>query len=128
MTRYDTMYQRRFCRNSSRAMIGGVCAGVADYFGFNLKVTRILAVISLLIAMPATLLAYFGTVLLVPSRPENGREPSYDPAFRKALRSNPTQTLGDVRRRYQGLERRLARLERYVTSPQYQLDQEFRNL
>lgn len=128
MSRYETMYQRRFSRNSSRAMVGGVCAGVADYFGFNLKVTRILAVVSLLVAPPATLLAYFGTVLLVPSRPENGRESAYDPAFRKALRSNPTQTLGDVRRRYQGLERRLARLERYVTSPQYQLDQEFRKL
>jgi len=128
MTRYDTIYERRFYRNSSRAMVAGVCAGVADYFGFNLKVTRLLAVISLLVAMPATLLVYFGTVLLVPARPENGRAPSHDPGFRKALRSNPAKTLGDVRRRYQGLERRLARLERYVTSPRYQLDQEFRNL
>ena len=50
-----------------RAVIGGVCAGLADYFGFNLKATRILAVISLFMAMPVTLLAYFGAVFLIPA-------------------------------------------------------------
>lgn len=128
MTAYDPIPRRRFYRNSSRAMIGGVCAGLADYFGFNLKVTRVLAVTSLLVAMPATLLAYFGTVFLVPANPAKSQKPDYDPAFRKALRSDPSRTMGEVGRRFKKLDARLARLERYVTSPRFDLDQEFRNL
>jgi phage shock protein C len=128
MANYDTIPRRRFYRNSSRAVCGGVCAGVADYFGFNLRVTRILAVISLLMAMPATLIAYFGTVFLVPARSESPPMMDYDPKFRKALRSDPVQTLGDVRRKYRGLDARLAKLERYVTSPRFDLDQEIKHL
>lgn len=128
MSEYGTIRRRRFYRNRERALIAGVCAGIADYFGFNLKATRLLAIFAFFMAMPMTLLVYFGTVLLVPPAPDPGREPTYDPEFRKALRSSPRQTLGDVRHRFQALDSRLARLERYVTSSRYKLDQEFKNL
>jgi len=128
MSTYDAITGRRFYRNRDRAVVAGVCAGLADYFGFNLKVTRILAAICLLMAMPMTLLVYFGTVFLVPSAPDLARQKDRDPIFRQALRSEPTRTMGDVKRRFQSLDSRLARLERYVTSPRFNLDQEFRNL
>jgi phage shock protein C len=126
---YDDSFQRRrFTRNKDRAVVAGVCAGLADYFGFNLKVTRVLAVISLFMAMPVTLIAYFGTVFLVPAVRDERRRTSYDVDFRRAVRASPAQTLANVRRRYQSLDRRLARLERYVTSSRFNLDQEFRKL
>jgi len=128
MSTYESISQRRFYRNKDRAIVAGVCAGLADYFGFNLKVTRILAVICLLVAMPMTLLVYFGTVFLVPAMPDFGQRHNHDADFRRAVRSAPKQTVGDVRRRYQSLDSRLARLERYVTSPRFNLDQEFRKL
>ena len=108
--------------------MGGVCAGLADHFGFNLKMTRVLAVIALFMAMPVTLVAYFGTVFLVPAAPDSSREPKFDPEFRKAVRSAPRQTLSDVKRRFQSLDSRMARLERYVTSSRFNLDQEFKKL
>lgn len=128
VTEYESLRRRRFYRNRDRAMIGGVCAGVADYFGFNLCVMRLLAVIAFFMAMPVTLLVYFATVFLVPSAPDESRREHYDPEFRKALRSSPRQTLNDVRRRFQTLDSRLARLERYVTSSRFNLDQEFKKL
>ncbi len=128
MSNYDSIPRRKFYRNRDRAMVAGVCAGLADYFGFNLKVTRILAVISLIMACLVTLIAYFGAVFLVPATPRGRDEPPYDPEFRKAVRSAPRQTLGDVRRRFQSMDSRLARLERYVTSSRFNLDQEFRKL
>lgn len=128
MSEHGTWRRRRFYRSREHAIIAGVCGGLADYFGFNLKVTRILAVIALFMAMPVTLLVYFGTVFLVPPAPVEPRAPGYDPEFRRALRSSPHQTLGDVRRRFQALDGRLARLERYVTSSRFNLDQEFRRL
>ena len=128
MSDYGSIRRRKFYRSRDRALIGGVCAGLADYFGFNLKMTRVLAVISLCMAMPVTLLAYCGTVFLVPAAPVSTGEPKYDPEFRKAVRSAPRQTLSEVKRRFQSLDSRMARLERYVTSSRFNLDQEFRKL
>ena len=67
-------------------------------------------------------------VLLVPAARDEPRRPNYDPEFHRALRASPSETLADVRRRFQSLDGRLARLERYVTSSRFDLDQEFRKL
>lgn len=128
MTAYDAMSHRRFCRNSDRAMVAGVCAGIADYFGFNLRATRVLAFICLLMAMPITLLIYFGTVFLVPSAPDMRRRADRHSAPGETRHAASTQTMSDVRQRYQSMDNRLARLERYVTSSRFDLDQEIRNL
>ncbi len=128
MSGYASIPRRSFYRNRDKAMLGGVCAGLADYFGFNLRVTRILAFIGFLMAMPLTLLIYFGTVLLIPAESANYANSGYDPEFRRAVRSAPAETVGDVRRRFQSLDSRLAKLERYVTSSRFNLDQEFKKL
>ena len=128
MSASGTIPDRRFYRSADRAMLGGVCAGVADYFGFNLKVTRILAVVAFLWAMPLAIVAYFAVMLLVPSKSLSGAANPVDPEFSQALRSSPGQTMSDLRSRFQALDRRLARLEKYVTSSRYQLDREFKDL
>ncbi len=128
MSLYATTSGRRFFRSADKAILGGVCAGVADYFGFNLRATRILTVIAFFMAMPMTVIAYIAIVLLVPATSLTRRAEQVDPDFRKALRSSPTQTMSDVRSRFKSLDRRLARLEKYVTSSRYQLDREFQKL
>ncbi|HNP34489.1 MAG TPA: PspC domain-containing protein [Woeseiaceae bacterium] len=119
---------RRFVRSSDDAMLGGVCAGLADYFGFNRKATRLLAVVGFFINPLLATVAYIATVMLVPARATATQGGNHDPAFKKTLRSAPANAMGDMRRRFQSLDRRLARLERYVTSSRYQLDREFRDL
>ncbi len=128
MSLYATTSGRRFFRSADNAILGGVCAGVADYFGFNLRATRILTVIAFFMAMPMTVIAYIAIVLLVPATSLTRGAEQVDPDFRKALRSSPTQTMSDVRSRFKSLDRRLARLEKYVTSSRYQLDREFQKL
>ena len=127
MNTYASMPNRRFHRNADKAMLGGVCAGIAEYFGFNLCVTRILALIAFF-AMPLTIVAYLALVVLIPSVSVKDLPAPADPAFRKAVRSSPTQTMSDVRSRFKSLDRRLARLEKHVTSSRYQLDREFDRL
>jgi phage shock protein C len=128
MSRYQGMPRRRFARSADRAVIAGVCAGLADYFGFRLRITRLLAFIALFMVPPVTLFVYFGAVLLIPAEHDPQRQSRRDPEFDQALRASPRQTMSDVRRRFQQLNRRLARIERYVTSPRFDLDQEFRKL
>ena len=127
MTVQASTNERRFSRNADKAMLGGVCAGIADYFGFNLCVTRLLAVIAFF-TMPLTILGYLALVILTPSVSAKDNPRPVDPAFHRAVRSSPTQTMSDVRSRFKSLDRRLARLEKYVTSSRYQLDREFDRL
>ncbi len=124
----ERIQERRFYRDRERGIIFGVCAGIADYFGFDLKVTRILAVIALLLWAPMTLLIYFGLALLIPYRKPDPVPRREDPDFRRALRASPQATMAEIRRRFQRLDSRLARMERYVTSPRFELDREFRDL
>jgi len=128
MSHYQDIPQRRFVRSADRAVVAGVCAGLADYFGFKVRITRLLAFVALLMAPPVTLIIYCGAVCLVPSAHDPQRQPGYDPKFDRALRAAPRQTMNDVRRRFQKLDRRLAQMERYVTSPRFDLDREFRKL
>jgi phage shock protein C len=128
MSGYRKNSQRKFARSADRAVIAGVCAGIADYFGFRLRVTRLLAIIALCMAAPITLLFYFGAVFLFPSAHDPQRQPGRNSDFDEGVRSPPRQTMGDVRRRFQKLDSRLERMERYVTSPRFDLDQEFRKL
>ena len=127
MSSYAAMPNRRFYRRKDKAMLGGVCAGVADYFGFNLCATRFLTVVAFFF-MPLVALAYLALVLLIPSASAADFEQPRDPEFRRAVRSSPSQTMADVRSRFKSLDRRLARLEKYVTSSRYQLDREFDRL
>lgn len=56
---------RRLTRPRSGTMIGGVCAGLADYFGWNASLVRVLFVVSCLLPGPQFLL-YIALWLIIP--------------------------------------------------------------
>ena len=125
----DDYGRRRFFRERKNRKIAGVCAGIADYFGFDVTITRLLAIVAFFMAPPVTLLLYFGLVMLVPASDSNAEEPAPERrAFRQDLRSSPATTVTDVKRTLLRLDTRLARLERHVTSSQFELDRKIRNL
>ena len=109
-------------------MLGGVCAGLADYFGFNVRATRLLAVVGFFINPLLATVAYLAAVMLVPADSTRAGPKSVNTVIKRAVRYSPGQAMSDVRRRFQSLDRRLARLEKYVTSNRYTLDREFRDL
>ena len=123
---------RRLYRDADRAVLGGVCAGLSTYLGFNLKVTRFLCVIAFLCAFPFAFIAYLAAVLLIPSSSSRVYdEANYDEIRKENLREEILRakpTVGDVRKRYEDMDARLARIEKYVTSSRYELDEEFRRL
>ncbi|MEM8548047.1 MAG: envelope stress response membrane protein PspC [Pseudomonadota bacterium] len=121
---------RRFMRDPNRGKVAGVCAGVADYFGFDLTMTRILTVIALLLAGPVMVVIYLALALLAPAAPRDARPRSRreEAEFRRNLRRAPRATMTDVRRSLLRLDNRLARLERYVTSPRYDLERKINEL
>lgn len=154
MNTYDSYAPRTFSRSADRALLGGVCAGFAEYFGLNLRVIRLLAVIAFIIAMPMAVIVYVAIVLLVPARASTGdaarrskktwresrrqgrAERRQSRADRKRARkdakhgtsSAASEAAGQVRARCESLEQRLASLEKYITSSRYQLDKEISRL
>jgi phage shock protein C len=122
-------------RNPRRGMIFGVCAGLAEYFGFDVVVTRVVVAVAAFFAFPIICIVYVLLGLMLPTRSYSGPEPNYnDPvereerSIRRQVRSSPHDTLASVRYRFRDLDVRLQRLEKYVTSNRYQLDSEFRKL
>jgi len=139
MTAINAESGRHFYRDRDRAILGGVCAGLATYLGFNLKVTRILAFIAFLTAMPIAVIAYLAAVFLIPSESHG----DYDAAAagccrrrkrRKAkkdkqdIESPKSLIADDINQRCESLDERLKRLEKHVTSKRFQLDQELSRL
>jgi len=127
MNTYETVRPRAFYRRADNAMLGGVCSGIANYFGLNLRVTRFLAVIAFCVAMPMAVIAYLAIVFLVPARAIGKNEHRGSKNWR-ARRATPEEMASEVQSRTRSLDRRLARLEKYITSRRYELDEEFRNL
>ena len=132
MTSYAGTTERRLYRDADRAVLGGVCAGLARYLGFNLKVTRFLAFIAFLCAMPFAIVGYLAAVFLIPSSSSREYDAVVDDERRKeALREEIRRakpTVDEVRRRYESMDERLARIEKYVTSSRYELDEKIRRL
>ena len=151
MIAMNTETRGRFYRDADRAVLGGVCAGVASYLGFNLKMTRFLAFIAFLMAMPFAIIGYLAIVFLVPSASSR----TYDAATERGFgrrRSRREKSRRERARRErarrdeeyaeaqkpsaatvidqhcQSLDERLARLEKHVTSKRFQLDQELSRL
>ena len=122
----------RLYRDADRAVLGGVCAGLARYLGFNLKVTRLLAVIAFLCAMPFAVVGYLAAVFLIPSSSSKVYDKAaYDEMRKEELREEIRRAkpnVDEVRRRYESMDERLARIEKYVTSSRYELDEKFRRL
>ena len=138
--------QRRLYRDADRAVLGGVCAGLAGYLGFNLKVTRFLAFIAFLMAMPIAIISYLVAVFLIPSASRLNYDDETEEFIcrrrrsrkeRKARKSNkerePAEAPGhleavEIERRCRSIDERLVRLEKLVTSRRFQLEQELSRL
>ncbi len=54
----DPRRTHRLYRDTRRGMIFGVCAGIADYFAFDLRVTRVLTVLGAMFAFPLVCVSY----------------------------------------------------------------------
>lgn len=124
----DSLTPRRMYRDPKNGIICGVCAGVADYFGFGRTITRVIAALSLIFFMPGVLLIYFGLCFILPRKPVESERAPRDERFAQSVRFSPQDTLSNVRYRFRDLEARMRRMERYVTSPRFRLDEEFRDL
>lgn len=149
MSTSEAYADRRFYRSTENALLGGVCAGIADYFGFNLRALRFMAIIAFIVAMPMTVIVYLAAVFLIPARSATGDERVRRRRAERASKGSkcsrrerrrakrearnvqdnePSQAANEIREKCQSLDQRIVELEKIITSSSYQLDREIRNL
>ena len=119
--------KNRLYRNPRNGYVFGVCAGVADHFAFDATVVRVLTVLSTF-AFPLVWIGYIVLGFVLPVKPYQGPEPEQVDPVQRQVRSDPHDMLSSVRHRARDLDARLQRLEKYVTSNRFKLDQEFQRL
>ena len=128
MRRDDNWRAQRFYRDPGHGKLMGVCAGLADYFGWNVTLIRVLAVIALLWFNVLTLAVYLVLGVMLPTKPDALYDWDADEEYWRSVRRSAGDTFRDVRHRFRELDMKLQRMEGYVTSSRYDLDRQFRDL
>jgi phage shock protein C len=119
---------RRLYRDPKRGWVAGVCAGLADYFGVGTCLVRCLVLVSLVLFTVPTFIAYVIAAMVLERRPETMQASREEEAFWRSVRLEPSRTARDLARKFQDLERRLRAAEAKVTSSEFKLRQQFRDL
>ncbi|MBL4895089.1 MAG: envelope stress response membrane protein PspC [Emcibacter sp.] len=122
--RYNKLYLDKI-----NGKIGGVCAGISDYTGIDRTIIRIVSILGLLSpASGIVIIAYVLMCWLLDAKPSDLFESKEEDEFWKGVRTQPKNTIRDVRHRFREIERRLRAAEAHVTSPEYNLHKEFEDL
>jgi phage shock protein C len=146
MTRHNDDYDydyndqgrsQKLRRNKIDGILGGVCAGLGDWLGLDHGPVRVLFVLAIIFTgLPV--IVYFLMWLFIPSdkrAPYVREDRENRRAQRKAKRHGGVEIetadapkYSDVRSKFRSLEERLQDLERSVTSREWKLRRDFRDL
>lgn len=116
----------RLYRDRKNAMLAGVCAGIADYFGFNRKGVRVAVVLTLLFPpfIPFVVVSYIVLALLLPAKPPELYANDEKAQFWRGVSNAPADVFGALAHRFKSLNLRLEKMEAYVTSKEFLMDRE----
>jgi len=120
----------RLYRINQSGGLAGVCAGFAEYFNIDVVIVRLAWVLSFFILGPFSIIAYIVACFVIPSRTTK-EKPKMKPEeddFWRGVERQPTTTFSNLRYQFRDLDERLADLERSVTSKEWKLRREFRDL
>jgi len=127
---YSSRNPKRFFRSRNDSVIAGVCGGIAERFGWEPVLVRILTVLLTLFMLgPVAIVAYFVICVITPRAPIGyGNFSADEDAFWRGVSDRPRATFGTIKYSFMDLEERLKNIERTVTSDEWRLRQEFKDL
>jgi phage shock protein C len=119
----------RFYRDKRNGKLFGVCAGIADYTGFDVSLVRVCFLAAMFMSGGGILPFYFIAAMVTPTKPRalelNDRE---ERQFWQGVRASPARAARDIRSRFKDIDRRLADIESYVTTENRSLAREIDQL
>lgn len=121
---YERKNPHRLYRDKENAMLTGVCAGLAGYFGLNRRGLRLIAACCTVFFFPFMVPAYIILTIILPVKPENLYRDEGQEKFWRGVTMAPTDVFSSVRHRFRELDLRLQQMEAYVTSREFDMDRE----
>jgi phage shock protein C len=138
-------------RDPSNGKVAGVCAGLADYFGWETWLVRILVVSGVLLGMGWFIVIYIAGWFILDKKNGSSKKRTSKVKSRfhekaESIKNDfagesikvksriwqagepPKQAFHDIRRKFKNLERELIKMERYVTSPEFTISREINQL
>jgi phage shock protein C len=112
---------RKFYLNRRNGKVMGVCAGVADYSGWDVTLIRVaLVVVTLAGVFPWTVIAYFAAAFIAKNLPAGAEGEGDVPRLKTSTAA--------LREQMRDIDHRMAEVESFVTSPNARLAQEIDSL
>jgi phage shock protein C len=121
---YERKNPHRLYRDKENGMLAGVCAGLANYFGLNLKGLRLVAVVGTLFFFPFMVPAYIVLAIILPVKPQDLYEDESQEKFWRGVSMAPTDVFSNLSHRFRELDLRLQKMEAFVTSREFEMDRE----
>ena len=121
---YERKNPHKLYRDKDNAMLAGVCAGLAAYFGLNRKGLRLIAAISTLFFFPFMVPAYIVLAIILPAKPQDLYQDESQEKFWRGVSMAPTDVFSNLNHRFRELDLRLQKMEAYVTSREFEMDRE----
>lgn len=142
---------RRLYRDPDHGPLFGVCTGIADYLGIEPWIVRVLTILGVIFiwyfVIPGYIIAIFAMDKkpydedeITPvhgryrrtrrrySRTKEGYKRTVDEFSDSVAKSSMIFRIGLVKRDIAHMEKKISRMEHYITSGRYRLDEEFRAL
>ena len=127
-TSIHTYNPSKLYRDPDNRLLGGVCAGIGNFFGVSRHAVRFLVVVSLFMFTLPTIIGYFAALVLLKYKPEDVQVEPEENEFWQSIHRSPADTMGTIRHRFSKMETRMRNLEAYLTSRKYKLDRAFDKL
>jgi phage shock protein C len=118
----------RFYRDKQNGKLMGVCAGIADYTGFDVSLVRIGFLATVFMSGGSVLPLYFIAGWVAPTKPRELDYGSEERRFWQGVRASPTRAAKDIRSRFKDIDRRIADIESYITTENRSLAREIEQL
>ena len=121
---YEGKNPHRLYRDKENAMLSGVFAGLANYFGLNRKGLRLIAAVSTVFFLPFMVPAYIILTIILPVKPKDLYQDESQEKFWRGVAIAPTDVFSNLSHRFRELDLRLQKMEAYVTSREFDMDRE----
>ena len=120
-------------RIPERGVVAGVCAGIAEYFGWNVKLLRVALVVSVLLGAGAMIVVYLILwYVMDPIDADTAAGGHSDAGGHPGPGGNGggmrRPTLAEVQARFERLDARLRGVEECVTDKEFELRRELKKL
>jgi len=121
---YERKNPHRLYRDKENAILAGVLAGLANYFGLNRKGLRLIAVVSTFFFFPFMVPAYIVLAIILPVKPKDLYMDENQEKFWRGVSMAPSDVFSSLSHRFRELDLRLQKMEAYVTSREFEIDRE----